>query len=166
MLSQHHQHPYAQTSFSTRNNSWRRTETGSKARDPEPDCLPQSVQMLIQLIGTEATTRVLQHFGGRSIYIPKRLRQSCTLLKVLQRHELQTLMQHYGGETVDLPQAGSLERHWRNLAIAAASAAGMSRAELVDRYGLSQRQIGNIRRRYRGLIQHLSEQPASVASAR
>lgn len=120
-------------------------------------CLPQSVQVLIHLIGTDATTQVLDHFGGRSIYIPKRLRPQCPLLKVISREKLELLMQHFGGETVDLPQAGSLKRHWRNLDIAAASAAGASRAELVARYGLSQRQIGNIRRRYRELIQYLSQ---------
>ena len=120
------------------------------------ECLPHSVQVLIQLLGTQTTMRVLLHCGGRSVYIPKRIKQSCTLLEVLSPQELAKMVDYYGGETIDLPQAGSLERHWRNLDIAAASAAGASRADLVAKYGLSQRQIGNIRRRYRSLIDYLS----------
>lgn len=130
------------------------------------ECLPHSVQVLIRLLGTKATMRVLQRFGGRSIYIPKKIKESSSLLAELTLSELEQMVQYYGGETIDLPQAGSLERHWRNLDIAAASAAGASRADLVAKYGLSQRQIGNIRRRYRSLINYLGTAVSITSGSR
>jgi Mor family transcriptional regulator len=47
---------------------------------------------------------------------------------------------------LEIPKADHFERQVRNLQIQRASADGLSRSLLADRYGLSLRQIGNIRR--------------------
>lgn len=107
--------------------------------------LPQSLQSLIECIGIENAYRLTCAYGGRPKYIPK-YRERTKLIDILPVEALDALIKRYAGMALEIPKADHFERQVRNLQIQRESADGLSRSLLADRYGLSLRQIGNIRR--------------------
>lgn len=107
--------------------------------------LPHSLQELIECIGLENAYRLTSCFGGRPKYIPKfPSRSSLTL--ILPADALAALIQRYAGLSIEVPKVDHFLRQIRNQQILQESCDGLSRSALADKYGLSLRQIGNIRR--------------------
>ncbi|MDO7902565.1 Mor transcription activator family protein [Pseudomonas sp. K1(2024)] len=107
--------------------------------------LPHSLQSLIECIGLENAYRLTCAYGGRPKYIPKH-RDRTRLADVLPADALDALIKRYAGIALEIPKADHFQRQLRNLQIQKESANGLSRSLLADKYGLSLRQIGNIRR--------------------
>ena len=107
--------------------------------------LPHSLQSLIECIGLENAYRLTCAYGGRPKYIPKH-RDRTRLADVLPADALDALIKRYAGIALDIPKCDHFQRQLRNLQIQKESASGLSRSLLADKYGLSLRQIGNIRR--------------------
>ncbi|MDH0647622.1 transcriptional regulator [Pseudomonas sp. GD03858] len=107
--------------------------------------LPHSLQSLIECIGLENAYRLTCAFGGRPKYIPKH-RDRTKLADVLPPEALDALIQRYAGLALEIPKPDHFQRQLRNQQIQKESANGLSRSLLADKYGLSLRQIGNIRR--------------------
>ncbi|WP_412460137.1 Mor transcription activator family protein [Pseudomonas sp. SC11] len=107
--------------------------------------LPHSLQALIECIGLENAYRLTCAYGGRPKYIPKH-RDRTRLADVLPADALDALIKRYAGIALEIPKADHFQRQLRNLQIQKESANGLSRSLLADKYGLSLRQIGNIRR--------------------
>lgn len=107
--------------------------------------LPHSLQALIECIGLDNTYLLTCAFGGRPKYIPKH-RQRTKLADVLPAEALDELIKRYAGMALEIPKADHFQRQLRNQQIQQESANGLSRSLLADKYGLSLRQIGNIRR--------------------
>ncbi|TLP64773.1 MULTISPECIES: Mor transcription activator family protein [Pseudomonas] len=107
--------------------------------------LPHSLQSLIECIGLENAYHLTCAFGGRPKYIPKH-RERTKLADVLPAEALDALIKRYAGMALEIPKADHFQRQLRNLQIQKESANGLSRSLLADKYGLSLRQIGNIRR--------------------
>ena len=107
--------------------------------------LPHSLQALIECIGLENAYRLTRTFGGRPKYIPKH-RDRTKLAEVLPIEALDALIKRFSGVALEIPKPDHFERQLRNLRIQEESANGLSRSLLADKYGLSLRQIGNIRR--------------------
>ncbi|MBF8778319.1 transcriptional regulator [Pseudomonas fulva] len=107
--------------------------------------LPLSLQALIECIGIENAYRLTCAYGGRPKYIPKH-RDRTRLVEVLPPDALDALIKRFAGMALEVPKSDHFLRQLRNLRIQQESACGQSRALLADRYGLSLRQIGNIRR--------------------
>ncbi|AZL68949.1 MULTISPECIES: Mor transcription activator family protein [Pseudomonas] len=107
--------------------------------------LPQSLQVLIECIGLENAYRLTCEFGGRPKYIPKH-RSRTKLADVLPPEALDALIKRFAGLALEIPKADHFQRQLRNQQIQKESANGLSRSLLADKYGLSLRQIGNIRR--------------------
>ncbi len=107
--------------------------------------LPQSLQVLIECIGLENAYRLTCAFGGRPKYIPKH-RSRTKLADVLPPEALDALIKRFAGLALEIPKADHFQRQLRNQQIQKESANGLSRSLLADKYGLSLRQIGNIRR--------------------
>lgn len=107
--------------------------------------LPQSLQVLIECIGLENAYRLTCAFGGRPKYIPKH-RSRTKLADVLPTEALDALIKRFAGLALEIPKADHFQRQLRNQQIQKESANGLSRSLLADKYGLSLRQIGNIRR--------------------
>ena len=101
--------------------------------------------MLIECIGLEHAYRLTTIYGGRPKYIPKH-RERTTLAEILPTEALDALIKRYAGMALEIPKADHFLRQLRNLQIQQESADGLSRSLLADKYGLSLRQIGNIRR--------------------
>ncbi|HEK1684152.1 TPA: transcriptional regulator [Pseudomonas putida] len=107
--------------------------------------LPHSLQALIECIGLENAYRLTCAYGGRPKYIPK-YRDRTRLAELLPADALDALIKRYAGIALEIPKADHFQRQLRNLQIQKESASGLSRSLLADKYGLSLRQIGNIRR--------------------
>ncbi|MNP41717.1 Mor transcription activator family protein [compost metagenome] len=107
--------------------------------------LPHSLQSLIECIGIENAYQLTCAFGGRPKYIPKH-RERTKLADVLPGEALDALIKRFAGVALEIPKPDHFLRQLRNLQIQKESADGLSRSLLADKYGLSLRQIGNIRR--------------------
>ncbi|HEN8710710.1 MULTISPECIES: Mor transcription activator family protein [Pseudomonas] len=107
--------------------------------------LPHSLQSLIECIGIENAYQLTCAFGGRPKYIPKH-RERTKLAEVLPGEALDALIKRFAGVALEIPKPDHFLRQLRNLQIQKESAEGLSRSLLADKYGLSLRQIGNIRR--------------------
>lgn len=111
--------------------------------------LPHSLQELIECVGLENAYRLTSCFGGRPKYIPKfPSRSSLTL--ILPPEALCALIKRYAGLSIEIPKVDHFLRQIRNQQIFQESCDGLSRSALADKYGLSLRQIGNIRRQEHG----------------
>jgi len=107
--------------------------------------LPQSLQALIECIGIENAYQLTSAFGGRPKYIPKH-RDRTKLADVLPAEALDALIKRFAGVALEIPKADHFVRQLRNQQIQKERASGFSRSLLANKYGLSLRQIGNIRR--------------------
>jgi hypothetical protein len=107
--------------------------------------LPLSLRALIDCIGVEQAYRLTRLYGGRPRYIPKNPTRSA-LANLLAPAALEALTARFAGTSLEIPKADHFERQLRDRRIVQESTQGWSRAELANRYGLSLRQIGNIRR--------------------
>ncbi|MDN7142773.1 transcriptional regulator [Pseudomonas sp. JQ170] len=107
--------------------------------------LPHSLQMLVQCLGIEHAYNLTCAYGGRPKYIPKH-RERTALAEVLPPEALDALIKHYAGMALEIPKVDHFLRQLRNQQIQRESADGLSRSMLANKYGLSLRQIGNIRR--------------------
>ena len=107
--------------------------------------LPHSLQALIDCIGIENAYQLTCAFGGRPKYIPKH-RERTKLADVLPTDALDALIKRFAGVALEIPKADHFLRQLRNQQIQKESANGLSRSLLSNKYGLSLRQIGNIRR--------------------
>ncbi|MGM0593956.1 MAG: Mor transcription activator family protein [Pseudomonadota bacterium] len=103
----------------------------------------------MELIGLVETVRLLRACGGSRRYIPKGHSYRAGVWDVISEHAFDKLCAEYAGETLELPKVDSFIRAERDLEIIQLSRQGVSRSQLVKRFGLTYRQIGNIRRRYR-----------------
>ncbi|WP_263262022.1 Mor transcription activator family protein [Pseudomonas sp. RIT-PI-S] len=107
--------------------------------------LPHSLRALIDCIGVEQAYRLTCLYGGRPRYIPKNPARSA-LAQLLPAAALEALTARFAGTSLEIPKPDHFERQLRDRRILEESTQGLSRAELANRYGLSLRQIGNIRR--------------------
>ena len=107
--------------------------------------LPHSLQALIECIGIENAYQLTCTYGGRPKYIPKH-RERTKLADVLPAEALDALIKRFAGVALEIPKADHFLRQLRNQQIQKESANGLSRSLLANKYGLSLRQIGNIRR--------------------
>ncbi|MCY1391996.1 Mor transcription activator family protein [compost metagenome] len=107
--------------------------------------LPHSLQMLIDCIGLENAYHLTCAYGGRPKYIPKNAERT-SLAEILPIEALQELIKRYAGMALEIPKSDHFCRQLRNRQIQQESCNGCSRSVLADKYGLSLRQIGNIRR--------------------
>mgnify|MGYP004712938381 FL=1 len=107
--------------------------------------LPHSLQALIDCIGIDNAYQLTCAYGGRPKYIPKH-RERTKLADVLPPAALDALIKRFAGVALEIPKADHVLRQLRNQQIQEESAKGLSRSLLANKYGLSLRQIGNIRR--------------------
>lgn len=111
--------------------------------------LPQFIKELISLIGMEETKLLLSEAGGTKRYIPKNMTRQTDSWAMLSSSSRTKMSSKYAGETLEIPKLDSIRRAERDYEIMMLSMQGASRSQLGRRYGLTYRQIGNIRKRYR-----------------
>ncbi len=121
------------------------TSTDSAAFNVDTSKLPLFLQELISLLGEKDAYTFVATYGGQTKYIPRDPNRS-HLRHLLSVEGLKRLSQVMGGIEVEVPMLVHFERQRRNHQIMAALQRGQSRNQVAQQYGLSVRQIANIRR--------------------
>jgi Mor family transcriptional regulator len=112
--------------------------------DLSTDLLPQVLQDFVRLIGLAATMILVEHFGGRRLYIPGRPHAEHPLAKLIGLENLTALSKVYGLEDhFDIPKAEAALRHLRNEKIRS-EYGPKSASTLAREHQLTERQIWNI----------------------
>jgi len=107
--------------------------------------LPHSLQVLVACIGMENAFRLTCVYGGRPKYIPKHA-QRTSLALILSPEALRALINDFACISLEIPKSDHFFRQIRNQNIQMGISDGISRSVLAEKYGLSLRQIANIRR--------------------
>jgi len=108
--------------------------------------LPASIRDMAQVLGWPATIAFVRAFGGKRVYIPKRLTSAGVAIfeETLGVDGAAKLVQYLGDTALNVPACRSALNHARNVEIVRAYTAGKSINELVERYGITFRHIQNI----------------------
>ncbi|OOF20682.1 hypothetical protein BZJ17_12315 [Salinivibrio sp. IB574] len=109
--------------------------------------LSEKTRELIDLIGFPDTYLLVSTLGGQDVYIPKYPDRS-KLIKILPRESVEILSQIYGGTYLALPTSRQIDIQERNKAIVKALLNGDSRAKVARQFGLSVRQVANVRKEF------------------
>ncbi|MGE4406442.1 Mor transcription activator family protein [Pseudomonas sp.] len=105
------------------------------------DQLPQSAAEIVDVVGVEATLRLVEAWGGVRLYVPQQMPEDHLLVSTLGRGEADQLAERYGGDTIQIPRCLHALRAVRNCRIRAERHDGASPALLALRYGLTERQV-------------------------
>lgn len=107
--------------------------------------LPGILQDIADLIGLPATLKLVEHYGGGRLYVPKRFDPDHPLVKIVGHANAARLVEAYGGEEhFDIPRNLASVLAARNARIRDDRAGGMSHRQLALHYQLTERQIRNV----------------------
>jgi DNA-binding NarL/FixJ family response regulator len=109
------------------------------------DKLPAMMRELIDLVGYREMLILISLYGGQDIYIPKHPSRS-KLAQVLSEHALNQLSYYYGGTYLSLPTQLQIDLQCRNFKILQLLRKGAARATIAKEFGLTTRQVSNIKR--------------------
>lgn len=100
------------------------------------------------LMGLSETQCLLKKYGGLRKYIPKKSSNKASSWEAITDKSFNKLCESYAGETIEIPKYDVFYRAKRNYEIIVLTEYGASRRQLGQYYGLTHRQIGNIRKNY------------------
>lgn len=103
--------------------------------------LPGSLSDVIDVIGIDATLRLVEHLGGTRLYIPEAITPEHPVVAMLGHHNGFALAERFGGEQLLLPRCIAAVRAVRDASIRAQRAGGASTKKLALSHGLTERQI-------------------------
>jgi len=108
--------------------------------------LPASMQEMAMVIGLSETIAFVRAFGGRRVYIPKRLTSSgaAAISEAIGEIAASKLLAWSGDNFLEVPRCLSALNHKRNLEIITKYNDAANINELVERYHLSHRHIRRI----------------------
>jgi len=112
--------------------------------DARANDYPGIFQEIAQMIGIEATAKLVAEYGGTRLYIASSLNPDKKLLKLLGQEIAQQLADEFGGLRPEIPRAVKAHAYLRNENIRADRAAGMNTRELARKYELTERTIRKI----------------------
>ena len=97
------------------------------------------------LIGPEAVRQIVRQWGGTNIYVRKEVAKDDPVTLTIGIEKASLLSRTYGGETIELP-ARPTHLSERNCALLGDIDNGQTIKDVALKYGLTIRQIFNIRR--------------------
>ena len=117
--------------------------------------LNDTIRDIIDLIGLDATTRLVEHLGGTSFDMPRGSRDSRRLRilqEILGADQISALLEIYGGAQLYIPRCDAALRALRNArfraevqgAVAAGNSQKMAVQLLAPKYGFSERRAYDI----------------------
>ena len=114
--------------------------------------LNDTVRDIIDLIGLDATTRLVEHLGGTSFDMPRDSRRLRILQEILGADQISALLEIYGGAQLYIPRCDAALRALRNArfraevqgAVAAGNSQKMAVQLLAPKYGFSERRAYDI----------------------
>lgn len=106
--------------------------------------LPDSVRILIKIIGFEKAMQLVNRFGGTQVYIAKVANPSCPVAKLIGIDSLKKISKEYcAGSYLNIPKANALQIALRNQEIRELKKT-LSNREIAIKLNLSSRQITRI----------------------
>lgn len=108
------------------------------------DKLPKKMEELKDVIGRTATLKMVDNFGGLSLFIPIKIKPNSRIHVAIGPEKAELLSGYYGGCQIHIPKLDSLKRSVRDSEIVHKRKNGFSVAELSRGYDLTQRQIYSI----------------------
>ncbi len=109
--------------------------------------LPNSINALVQVIGLNATLKLVEMRGGRCLDVPRRAKPTHWLVPHIGQAQLANLVAIYGGEHLEIARCAALMRAIQEQAIVADFAGGLSNSQLAEKYRMTIRGITGLRRR-------------------
>lgn len=101
---------------------------------------------MVALIGWPATASFIRAFGGKRVFVPKKITApwAQAIVDAIGAEETQKLIDWAADTMIEVPRCRSAMNYARNVEIVAAYTDGTDINELVDRFGLTYRQTMNI----------------------
>jgi DNA-binding CsgD family transcriptional regulator len=113
---------------------------------PMADRLNGILEDICGAIGFHATCELVAWFGGASLYVPSTVTEEHPICLVIGLPAYRRLVALLGGETVSLPSNRQYDIARRNRAVVTMVADGYSDGDIATRYGVTRRQLRNIKR--------------------
>lgn len=120
------------------------------AKDPhntgtvEQTPLPETAQVIADVIGREATLKLAGMVQNRNVYVPKRVDEQHWIARSIGYAKAQALAQEFGGLLLPLATCGHYYTRERNAQMRAQFLAGASTNALAQQYGLTLRRAQQI----------------------
>ena len=115
--------------------------TATKQADPA-DYLPPSLADLVKLIGFPATLKLVEHFGGLPLYVPREehLRAEHGIVAAIGADPARKLARDRGTETLEIPRAAAYLRRVRDQLMREKYETS-SASELAREFGMTRRNV-------------------------
>ena len=110
----------------------------------DPDCLPDSVREMAEVIGLDAALLVVRCYGGRRLWLPREMSADHHLAQAIGLAAARRLSAHYRLECLLIPTCKGALRALRNQQISQRYQAGEKAAALAREFGLHERMIWQI----------------------
>jgi hypothetical protein len=99
------------------------------------------VQDIANIIGLADTLKIVDHFKGRSMWVPAEFKPTHPLALLLGAESAIKLIDEYHGDTIEIPKCDAAMRVVRNMLIIKSD---KSQSQLATDWNLTVRQIRNI----------------------
>lgn len=109
--------------------------------DIDLDLLPQSLQAIVELIGTAPAIALVERYGGIRCCVPHTVTRDHALAQCIGLKAARRLAEEYGGETLELPLAIQALRHLRDQEIIRRLEDGESASKLAREFNTTRRNI-------------------------
>jgi len=122
----------------------------AKAAEAPSITLPDSLQLIADIIGVPGALKVAERWGGVRLYIPMVPDEDHDLAKLIGIESASRLCEAYAGERIEIPKADCWGRAIKHKLILAARANGESQAKVARAHGYTERHVRNIERMMEG----------------
>lgn len=117
------------------------------AKHIDPDLLPQLCQELSEIIGLDATLKLVKAYPGVRLYIPANPHPDHPIAQAIGFDALCELAKVYGQETLLLPKLDAAERQIKHQMVASLTAQNHSVRTIALAVGYSTRRVEQLRSR-------------------
>ncbi|MCX7069234.1 MAG: hypothetical protein NTW85_16300 [Methylococcales bacterium] len=114
------------------------------------DLLSNRTKELIQVVGYDAAIALVNHFGGRHLNIPKKLKHNHLLVSLIDFSVFEKLCKYYGGTVLEIDLCTRFFCHQKQLLIMDSVKLGMTNAQLAKQFNTTERQIRRVKQSHRG----------------
>lgn len=110
--------------------------------------LPGRIQELIQVIGFEATIKLIKHFGGTHLNIPKKAKPEHNLVAVIGFPVFEKLCQYYAGTQLEIDLCARFFNRRKYELIISDIRAGNRQSNIARKYQMTDRHVRRIKQKY------------------
>lgn len=117
-------------------------ETGADLeRDIDWAALPNGLTEIKLVAGAAAAVALAAHYGGGSLYVPRKTKPEHPLTLLLGREAALAMAAVFGGDRIEVPKQDAILRQLRLRRIQRERKRGASVAALAAQHGLSRRRV-------------------------